>query len=561
MDWWRSAVVYQVYPRSFADSDGDGIGDLPGIRSRLDHLTDLGVDALWISPWYPSPMRDAGYDVSDFRDIEPAFGTLADADALVADAHRLGLRVLLDIVPNHTSDQHRWFQEALAAGPGSTERARYWFRDGRGRGGEEPPNDWVSQFGGPAWTRVTETDGRPGQWYLHLYTPGQPDLNWENPEVRTEMEDVLRFWFDRGVDGFRIDVAHGLAKAPGLPDRGGTPWPLPPDDEAAAGPDRRADDDLHPHWDRDAVHEIYRSWRRVADSYPQRRVFVAEAWVDRPRRLARYVRHDELHTAFNFDFLNTPWDDRLLRATIDRTIAALAEVGAPATWVLENHDVVRSVSRFARPQPDRHGRVWLEDLLELPCDPVVGLRRARAAAALMLALPGGAYIFQGQELGLPEVEDLAPSARRDPMWEQTGHARLGRDGCRVPVPWSGDRPPYGFSPPGAADPWLPQPADWADRSVEAESADPSSTLSLFRSALRLRREHPALGDGTLTWLASPEGTLAFSRAPGFACWVNVSATSVELPAGALDDSRVLLASSPLDTDRALPADTTIWVGT
>lgn len=562
-DWWRSAVVYQVYPRSFADSDGDGVGDIPGIRAHLDHLADLGVDAVWISPWYPSPMKDAGYDVSDFRGIEPAFGTLADADALVAEAHRLGLRVLLDIVPNHTSDKHPWFQAALAAGPGSVERARYWFRDGRGPGGEGPPNDWVSQFGGPAWTRVTETDGRPGQWYLHLYTPEQPDLNWDNPEVRAEMDDVLRFWFDRGIDGFRIDVAHGLAKAPGLPDRGDTPWPLPPDDEDPGGAAGAAgDDDVHPHWDRAAVHEIYRSWRRSADSYPERRVFVAEAWVNRPHRLARYVRPDELHTAFNFDFLNTPWDARLLRATIDRTVVALGEVGAPATWVLENHDVVRAVSRFARPQPASAGRVWLEDLLGLPCDLAVGLRRARAAALLMLALPGGAYIYQGQELGLPEVEDLPPDSRQDPMWEQSGHAHLGRDGCRVPIPWSGDRPPYGFSPPGAsAGPWLPQPADWAGRGVEAEMADPGSVLSLFRAALSLRRDHPALGDGTLTWLDSPEGTLAFSREPGFACWVNLSGGGVELASATPGEDRVLLASGPLGTDGTLPADTTVWIRT
>jgi len=558
--WWRDAVVYQVYPRSFADSDGDGIGDLPGIRSRLDHLCELGVDAVWISPWYPSPMSDAGYDVSDFRAIEPTFGTLADADALLAEAHRLGMRVLLDIVPNHTSDQHPWFQNALAAGPGSAERSRYWFRAGRGRGGEQPPNDWVSQFGGPAWTRVTESDGRPGQWYLHLYTPGQPDLNWDNPEVRAEMEDVLRFWFDRGIDGFRIDVAHGLAKAPDLPDLAGTPWPAPADDDPGS-PGGGAGGDVHPHWDRAGVHEIYRSWRRVADSYPDRKVFVAEAWVNQPRRLARYVRPDELHTAFNFDFLNTPWDAQLLRSTIDRTISALGEVGAPATWVLENHDVVRTVSRFARPQPSHPGRVWLEDLLDLPSDPALGLRRARAAALLMLALPGGAYVYQGQELGLPEVEDLAPDARRDPMWAQTAHARLGRDGCRVPIPWSGTRPPYGFSPPGSADPWLPQPADWADRSVEAESASPGSALSLFRAALHLRREHPALGDGTLTWIASPEGTLAFSRAPDFACWVNVSARSVELPGGELGDQRVLLSSGPLGRGRTLPTDTTVWVRT
>ncbi len=575
-EWWRDAVVYQVYPRSFADSDGDGVGDIPGIRSHLDHLVELGVDAVWINPWYPSPMKDAGYDVSDFRDVEGVFGTLADADALVADAHRLGLRVLLDIVPNHTSDQHPWFRAALASAPGSAERARYLFREGRGQDGEEPPNDWVSQFGGTAWTRVVEADGRPGQWYLHLFAPEQPDLDWENPEVRAEMESVLRFWFDRGVDGFRIDVAHGLVKAPGLPDLAEPPATArsgalrsttPGSGVPGSGPEAAtiARGDLHPFWDRAEVHEIYRSWRRLAGSYAEPRVFVAEAWVDSPRRLARYVRPDELHTAFNFDFSVAPWEAGHLRETIDASLAALGEVGAPATWVLANHDVVREVSRFARPQVDRQGAdrqaaVTLEDLIELPADLGVGTRRARAAALLMLALPGGAYVYQGEELGLPEVEDLPPEARRDPIWEQTGHARRGRDGCRVPIPWSGDRPPYGFSPPASgASPWLPQPEDWSALTVEAESADPGSMLSLYRRALRIRRDHPALGDGSLTWLASPEGTLAFSREPGFACWVNLSEDRIELRAGPAD--RVLLSSVPLDPDGALPADTAAWVGT
>ena len=551
--WWRRAVVYQIYPRSFADAGGDGVGDLPGIRARLRHLADLGVDAVWISPWYPSPMKDAGYDVSDYRSIEPVFGTLADAEALIADAHDLGLRVLLDIVPNHTSDQHPWFRAALAAGPGSPERGRYLFRDGRGPAGGEPPNDWISQFGGPAWTRVTEEDGRPGQWYLHLYTPEQPDLDWQHPEVREEFEDILRFWFDRGVDGFRIDVAHGLAKADGLPDRGDAPWPLPPGDRGRA----ESEADLHPHWDRAAVHDIYRSWRAVADSYADRRVFVAEAWVSRPDRLARYVRPDELHTAFNFDFLNTPWRAGLLRSTIDRTIGALGAVGAPATWVLANHDVVREVSRLARPQPESVGRVWLEDLLPLPADPCLGQRRARAAALLLLALPGGAYIYQGQELGLPEVEDLPDDARRDPVWEQTGRARRGRDGCRVPIPWSGERPPYGFSPAGAtAPPWLPQPDGWEPHTVATQAADPDSMLALFRAALAIRRAHPALGDGSLRWLETPDGALAFARDPGFACTVNLSAAPLPRPAG-----EVLLSSGPLGADGAVPSDTAVWLAT
>ena len=550
-EWWRSAVIYQIYPRSFADGNGDGVGDLDGIRSRLAYLADLGVDAIWISPWYPSPMKDAGYDVSDYRSVDPAFGTLAEGEALIAEAHELGLRVLLDIVPNHTSDQHPWFREALAAAPGSPERDRYLFRDGRGPGGDQPPNDWISQFGGAAWTRITEPDGRPGQWYLRLYAPEQPDLNWQNPQVRAEFEAILRFWFDRGVDGFRIDVAHGLAKADGLPDRGDAPWPLPPMPEHGFADE----EDVHPHWDRAAVHEIYRDWRRVADSYPDRRVFVAEAWVNRPHRLARYVRDDELHTAFNFDYLNTPWRADLLRRTIDHTTAALGRVGAPPTWVLSNHDVVREVSRLARPQPHQTGRLWLEDLQPLPADFELGTKRARAAALLMLALPGGAYVYQGEELGLPEVEDLPDDVRQDPVFEQTGRARRGRDGCRVPLPWSGDEPPYGFSPDGAAPLWLPQPKTWADLTVAAEDGRPDSMLNLYRRALRLRRELPALGDGALEWLRSPGGSLLFARRPDFLCLVNVSAKPVAAPAG----TAVVLTSGPLTPDTRVPADTTVWL--
>jgi len=539
-------VVYQVYPRSFADGNGDGIGDLAGLRSRLGYLADLGVDAVWVSPWYPSPMKDAGYDVSDYRDIEPVFGTLAEAEAVVAEAHDLGLRVLLDIVPNHTSDQHPWFQEALAAGRGSAERERFVFRDGRGRSGELAPNDWVSRFGGSAWTRSVDADGRPGQWYLHLFAPEQPDLNWRNPEVWDDFERTLRFWFDRGVDGFRIDVAHGLTKAEGLTDVGELTWPLAAD---------VGEDVEHPHWDRPDVHDVYRAWRKVADSYPGERVFVAEAWVDRPDRLVRYVRGDELHTAFNFDFLVSPWRADRLRRTIDRTLAAHASVGAPPTWVLANHDVAREVSRYAREQPDAELR-WLDDLAGLPGDVETGTRRARAAALLMLALPGGAYVYQGQELGLPEVEDLPDDVLQDPRVRQTGGRSRGRDGCRVPIPWSGDRPPFGFSPRDAASaPWLPQPRSWASLTVAAQAGRPDSTLELYRAALRVRRAHPALGDGSLRWLDAPEGTLALARDPGFRCVVNLSGGPVPLP----DGGTVTLASGPLAADGQLPPDTAVWL--
>ena len=534
--WWRSAVIYQIYPRSFADADGDGIGDLPGIRTRLPYLRDLGVDAVWISPFYPSPMADAGYDVSDYRDIEPIFGTLADADALLADAHRLGMKVVIDLVPNHTSDRHPWFRAALASPPGSPERARYLFREGRGAGGAEPPNDWVSNFGGRAWTRVTEAPSRPGQWYLHLFDPAQPDLDWTNPEVVAEFESILRFWLDRGVDGFRIDVAHGLAKDPDMPNLDGG-WDT--GGPAVAG---------HPHWDRDEVHDVYRGWRRVTDSYDGDRCFVGEIWVQTPERLARYLRADELHTAFNFTYLLAPWDAKALRAAVDESIDALSAVGAPATWVLSNHDVVRHVTRYG--------------------GGAVGLRRARAATLLTLSLPGGAYVYQGEELGLAQVTDIPDALRQDPAFlrqdpdtQRTDTGDGLRDGCRVPIPWSGDTPPFGFGPAGTT-PWLPQPAEWAELTVERQDGDPSSMLSLYRAALALRRDRPELGDGTMAWIDTdgPGGSstvLAFRRDPGFVCVVNAGDEPAPLP-DAVRDGTLLLSSDPLPADGTLPGVTSAW---
>ncbi|MDX3641078.1 glycoside hydrolase family 13 protein [Streptomyces sp. MB09-02B] len=538
--WWRSAVIYQVYVRSFADSNGDGVGDIAGIRSRLPYLESLGVDALWINPWYKSPMADGGYDVADFRAVDPLFGTLADAEQLIADAHEHGIRVIPDIVPNHTSDQHAWFQQALAAGPGSPERERYIFRPGRGPDGVDPPNNWVSCFGGPAWTRLPD-----GDWYLHLYAPEQPDLNWQHPEVHTEFESILRFWFSRGVDGFRIDVAHGLAKDPELPDLPLLPGPTDGQSRPFA---------QHPHWDRDEVHDIYRTWRKIADEFDGERAFVAEAWADTPERLAAYVRPGGLHTAFNFDFLMASWDAEDLRTVIDDSLAMLIGVGAPATWVLSNHDVMRHTSRYARKNVAR----WVPNQRYQPegdIDLELGTRRARAAALLMLALPGGAYIYQGDELGLPEVEDLPEADLQDPIWERSGHTDRGRDGCRVPIPWSGQSAPFGFSPADAsAEPWLPQPANWSERSVEAQTGDETSMLELYRTALQLRREHSALGDGTLAWVEAPAGVLTFRRDPGFLCVVNLSDEPYRLP----EHTATLLASGPI-TDGLLDPDHAIWL--
>jgi alpha-glucosidase len=544
--WWRSAVIYQVYIRSFSDGDGDGLGDIAGLRSKLPYLAGLGVDAIWINPWYPSPMADGGYDVSDYRNVESRFGTLDDAEALIQEAHEAGLRVILDIVPNHTSDRHPWFQAAVASKSGSAERERYLFRRGRGSGGDRPPNNWSSIFGGPAWTRVTEVDGTPGEWYLHLFAPEQPDLNWISNEVQDDFETTLRFWFDRGVDGFRIDVANALTKQEGLPDlvTGGEGHPGQIDAARAE----------HPYFDRDDVHQIYRRWRTIAESYAAPRVFVAEAWVDGPARLARYVRPDELNTAFNFDFLRASWTEPALRSTIVATLAEHAVVGAPPTWVLSNHDVARHVSRYARVQTGKPMRS-LDDLIGQPADLVVGTRRARAAALLMLALPGGAYVYQGEELGLPEVEDLPDDVLADPTWERSGHTQRGRDGCRVPIPWEGDAPPFGFSPKGASSPpWLPQPRSWRQHTAELLDTDSESILTLYREALRQRRLNPALGEGTLRWLESPDGVLLFGREPGFVCAVNLAGSPVPAPAGA----RLLLASGPLTEQDEIPPDTAAW---
>ncbi|MGV9765415.1 glycoside hydrolase family 13 protein [Micromonospora tulbaghiae] len=532
--WWRSAVIYQVYPRSFADGDGDGIGDVAGIRSRLDHLAALGVDAIWFSPWYPSPMADAGYDVSDYRDIDPVFGTLAEVEALIAEAHALGIRSIVDVVPNHCSDAHPWFRAALAGGPGAPERELFWFRPGRGPGGDLPPTDWTGEFGGPTWTRTTDPDGTPGDWYLHLFAPQQPDFNWDHPRVRAEFEDILRFWFDRGVDGIRIDSAGLLVKDGMLPE---------------VHPDRP-----HPFRDQDGVHDVYRAWRRIADSYPGGRALVGEVWLPDRQRFANYLRPDELHTAFNFDFLGCAWDATALRESIDGTLAAHSPVGAPATWVLSNHDVTRHVTRYGRADTRFSFAAKREGI---PTDLELGTRRARAAALLSLALPGAAYVYQGEELGLWEVEDIPYELRQDPMWERSGRVDPGRDGCRVPLPWQGDTPPFGFSPDGAsAAPWLPQPADWKDRTVRAQTGDPHSMLELYRAALTLRRAEPALGDGTLTWLPAPHGVLAFAREPGFTCLVNLGGAAVPLPA----HDELLLASGPLDDDR-LPPDTAVWLRT
>ncbi|MCA5894924.1 glycoside hydrolase family 13 protein [Isoptericola sp. NEAU-Y5] len=572
-EWWRDAVIYQVYPRSFADGNGDGIGDLAGITSRLDHLGTLGVDAIWLSPFYRSPQKDAGYDVSDYRDVDPLFGTLADFDTMLAGAHARGMRVIVDLVPNHTSDQHAWFQQALAAAPGSPERERYIFRDGRGPGGDEPPNNWQSIFGGPAWTRLAprEDDGEQGpQWYLHLFDSSQPDLDWTRPEVRAEFVDVLRFWLDRGVDGFRIDVAHGMVKADGLPDWDGhVEMVAGSSDEVADDVEPGAPEDgstgasnAGPMFDQDGVHEIYREWHQVLAAYDGDRALVAEAWVEPLSRLARYVRPDEMHQAFNFSFLTTGWQAAPLRTVIAASYRANDEVGAPTTWVLSNHDVVRHPSRLGSTDPSvKVNGVFATDPQP---DEALGLHRARAATLLMLGLPGSAYLYQGEELGLPEHTALPAEVRQDPAFFRTGGTEAGRDGCRVPLPWSAEAPGFGFGT--AGEPWLPQPESFARYAADAQYGVEDSTFEMYRAALVTRRAE-GLGHGNLAWLdawAEDEHVIAF-RNEGehgtVTVLTNLGADPVLLPRGV----EVLMASGPVVTDRSadpqtrVPQDTTVWL--
>ena len=523
--WWRSAVIYQIYVRSFADGNGDGTGDLAGVRSRLGYLRDLGIDAIWFTPWYPSPLADGGYDVSDYRDIHPDFGTLREAELLIQEALALGIRTIIDVVPNHVSDQHPWFQAALAAGPGSPERERFWFVDS-----DEMPTRWVSPFAGDTWTRTTNPDGTPGQWYLHLFTPEQPDVNWNHPDVVREHEDILRFWFDRGVAGVRIDSAALLIKDPALGEVPDNPGP-----------------GEHPTQDRDELHDVYRGWRAVADSYPGTRVLVGELWLPEIDRFIAYLRPDELHTAFNFDFLARPWDAAQLRASIDQTLAAHAPVGAPSTWVLSNHDVTRPVTRYGRADSSF---AFLDKRFGIPSDRALGTRRARAAALLTAALPGSLYIYQGDELGLPEVEDIPQDMLQDPMHFRSHGVDPGRDGCRVPLPWSGTHAPFGFSSDHAArEPWLPQPADFAAYTVEVQQADPHSMLALYTDALRIRHGF----DGGIEWLDLGPEVLAFRRGARL-CITNFADRAIELPQGEL-----LLASDELTGSGELPPDSTAWL--
>ena len=570
-DWWREAIVYQVYPRSYADANGDGIGDIPGIRTRIPYLKELGVDAIWLSPHYPSPMLDAGYDVADYRNVWPTFGTLDDIENLITDVHAAGMRMLIDIVPNHTSWDHPWFKEALAypldndsSVPGKTRFAegpwaKYHLLRGQD-GGKSVPNNWDSVFGGPTWHEVMDHEGNPsGWWYLHIFDKSQPDLDWDNNEVRAEFRGHLRFWFDRGIDGFRIDVAHGLVKADGYPD-----CPVLEEGHATA---------QNPYWDQDGLHDVWREWRGVADEYEPARVFVAEAWVQPAERNARYLRADELHTGFNFPYLRAPWNATKMREIIDFTLAANKLEDAPTTWVLENHDVWRAATRYAPIVGRTEKTTTVSGEMDLggefdwkaERDLETGSARARSNFLSMLALPGTAYIYQGQELGLDEVFEIPSDMRQDPAFITTNGVRVGRDGCRVPIPWNNESDSLGFNSTGAS--WLPQPDSWKKLAVSVQDADENSMLTLARNALHLRKTLAALGGITqdvdpLIWdNDSPDGVLSFVR-PGrlgglaIRCALNLGAHAVTLP---YDGDVVLASDAHAFSDGILNPNSSVWL--
>ncbi|KQR79945.1 alpha-amylase [Arthrobacter sp. Leaf337] len=548
-NWWRQASVYQIYPRSFSDSNGDGLGDIKGITAKVPYLKELGIDAVWLSPFYPSALADGGYDVDDYRNVDPKLGTLEDFAEMSAALHEAGIKLIADIVPNHSSDRHEWFKEALASPRGSAARERYIFRDGLGKNGELPPSDWDSVFGGPAWERITEPDGTPGQWYMHIFAKEQPDLNWSNREIRDDFLKTLRFWSDRGVDGFRVDVAHALTKDLTEPLLSKVEL-----SEANTGTDGFADGS-HPFWDRDEVHEIYAEWREVFNEYNPPRTAVAEAWVHATRR-ARYASPQGLGQAFNFDLLQADFDADEFHEIITRNLAEATATGASSTWVFSNHDVVRHATRYGLPMgggvhaKGQDGKGWL--LAGAPAEELdveLGLRRARAASLLMLALPGSAYLYQGEELGLQEVADIPDSERQDPSFFRNKGVEIGRDGCRVPLPWATEGTSFGF---GAGRAHLPQPAWFGRYAVDAQDGVEGSTLELYRKALKLRRELQTAEE--LEWVetGNPK-VLQFTRHGGWQSVTNFGAEPVELPAG-----EVLLSSAPLD-GKLLPGNTTVWL--
>lgn len=536
-NWWRQAAIYQIYPRSFKDSDGDGLGDIRGIIEKADYLASLKLDAVWLSPFYPSALADGGYDVDDYRNVDPRLGTLEDFDEMVTALHARGIRIFVDIVPNHSSDRHVWFQEALASEPGSAARNRYIFRDGLGEKGELPPSDWPSHFMPSAWSRTTNADGTPGQWYLHLFAPEQPDFNWDNREIQEDFLTTLRFWSDRGVDGFRIDVAHGLKKDLSEPFRSY------PKILEFANP-LTGDDVL---FDRNELHDIYREWRQVFDEYDPPRVAVAEAYVRAERRVL-YARPDELGQAFNFDLLESDYNATNFRKLISDAIELAGQHGSSSTWVLSNHDKVRHATRYGLPDGFDCWQWLATDGHDPKPDIELGLNRAKAAILMLMALPGCVYMYQGEELGLPEVADLPAAQLQDPIWERYNHTKKGRDGCRVPLPWSAHGTSFGFGSNGSH---LPQPEIFGQYAVEVQEFG-DSTLNFYRHALSLRKELQSAEE--LTWHETGDDeVLHFSRPGGWHCIHNFSGKDFKLPAG-----EVLINSRAL-VDGKLPAAAAVWI--
>ncbi|MCI1888980.1 MAG: glycoside hydrolase family 13 protein [Bifidobacterium crudilactis] len=576
-DWWKQAVVYQIYPRSFKDANGDGLGDIPGITSKMQYLRELGIDAIWLSPFYPSDLADGGYDIIDYRNVDPRLGTMQDFDAMVSAAHQEGIKVIVDIVPNHTANKHAWFLEALAAGRGSTARERYIFKEGSGPNGEFPPNDWQSLFGGPAWERVED-----GQWYLHIFAKEQPDLNWNNPEVHEEFKKTLRFWSDHGTDGFRVDVAHGLAKKlDGASMKDLSHWTVH---------DSLSHDGTHPLWDRAQVHDIYREWRQVFNEYNPPRFAVGEAWVV-PEHQYLYASPDELGQVFNFEFAIANWFSQDFRTAIRDGLQAAKSSGSTATWVMSNHDVPRHPSRYGLPQAPSKAthqlpKDWvLRDGTTYEENRELGTRRARAAILMETALPGSVYIYQGEELGLFEVPNIPWDRLEDPTPFRTRgrYTEKGRDGCRVPLPWNSQDAPheaswdsrfgtgasFGFSPSDAtagsqsADPHLPQPLWYKDFAVDVEQQDPTSMLSLYKACLSHRAALLTSAHNTsVTWLDEGDEVIAYTRqaADNSGYTAIASITNFGKNAVALPEGDLILSSIQLDDPALLPQDASAWIG-
>jgi alpha-glucosidase len=533
--WWHNAAIYQIYPRSFSDSNSDGIGDIQGIIERIPYLSSLGIDAVWMSPFYPSELADGGYDVIDYRDIDPRIGTIEEFKVLVEKLHAVNIKVIIDIVPNHSSNMHLWFQEALNSPIGSPARDRYIFRDGKGKNGELPPNSWPSHFGPTCWTRVPD-----GQWYLHLFAPEQPDFNWDNSEVREDFERTLRFWSNLDVDGFRIDVAHGLAKDLSEPfiDIENFDHKFYPTDGS------------HPLFDRDEVHEIYESWREIFNEYNPPKFAVAESAAPVVRRY-RYAQPNNLGQAFSFEMIGAKWGAKEFFDIVDKSLKIAEESNSTMTWVYSNHDVVRHVSRFGLPQDTNLDKWLLTDGKTPAADVQLGTSRARAGLLFELALPGSVYLYQGEELGLPEVTDLPGYVLQDPIWLRTGNKQKGRDGCRVPLPWDSKAKNFGF---GLGTPHLPMPSWFVDYAADVEEADKNSTLNLYRAALNMRATLLIAAEGKeFEWIKSTDSSLIHFARGKWECVTNFSDKPISF-----DTSHVALSSQPF-SDGQLPGNTAFWL--